>query len=252
MIKNNKKCFVTCYFGSKDKIDINGEFKINKNFDYYLFTNLLNSDFKKTSWNIITINYKKFKDEFNNNVKISRYFKFLLYKYFENEMNLYYEIIFYCDCYFYPLCEIDWEKLCNKLRNSEFGIMQYEHNKNFTINDEINFQIKRKKDKEENLNNHRNYLNLINKNINLKNNYGNLYENALIGFNVKSIKVRNFIEDFWIYYNNINNKTYRDQILWNFLYIHNNLKPIVENKLSSYFLGNKKVNRNIKDYNFIE
>ena len=54
------------------------------------------------------------------------------------------------------------------------------------------------------------------------------------------------MENFWNYY--LNQPSYRDQPLWNFLYLHYNFTPLIEKNLKTYFDGNKKIQRNINDY----
>ena len=242
-------CFVSTYFGNVENIDIAKNFKKHDEYDYFFFTNIDNKYFNETSWDIINIDLEKYKVYSKNNVTLSRYFKFMVYKYLKNVLNRRYKIIFYCDSYFYPVYETDWKKLSNILESSKFGIIQYIEKDNKCINNEINKIIKKNKDTSKNMTQHKNYLLSINKNININKNYGNFYENAIIGFHINSKKVVKFLKEFWNYYISIHNTTYRDQPLWNFLYIHNKLKPIEYNDLVKCFSGKKTKNININNYN---
>ena len=93
-------CFVTSYFGDIKKIDISKNFKRHQNYDYFFFTNIEKKYFKNTSWDIITVDLNRYKIDYKNNVLLSRYFKFRVYKYLKNVLNRSYKIIFHCDCYF--------------------------------------------------------------------------------------------------------------------------------------------------------
>ena len=85
----------------------------------------------------------------------------------------------------------------------------------------------------------------INKNINLKT--PQYFENTVIGFYVNNENTIKQCNDFWKYY--INCPTYRDQPLWNFIYLKNNIIPYIDNNFRSYFDGIKKIERHINEYN---
>ena len=242
-------CFVTSYFGDIKKIDIAKKFKKHDEYDYFFFTNIDKKYFGETSWEIIKVDFEKYKIDYKNNVLLSRYFKFRVYKYLKNILNRNYKIIFHCDCYFYPLYETNWKKLSNLLESSQFGIIQYIETENRSINHEIKKIIKKGKETKNNMIAHSKYLNYIDNNIDLNKKYGHFYENAIIGFHINSKKVINFLTTFWKYYISEKNTTYRDQPLWNFIYIKENCKPIEFNDLINCFSGKKKINRNIIDYN---
>ena len=76
-----------------------------------------------------------------------------------------------------------------------------------------------------------------------------LYENTVLGYSLKNEKVLSFLNEFWIYYNCNENPSYRDQCLWNFLYVRNKYKAfIVQSMKTKYFNGKLKIQRRIKDY----
>ena len=240
---------MTSYFGQIKKIDIAKNFKKHDEYDYFFFTNIDKKYFGETSWNIINVNFEKYRIDCRNNVLLSRYFKFRVYKYLKNVLNRCYKIIFHCDCYFYPIYDVNWKNMSNLLESSSFGIMQYVDTENKSINYEINKVIKKRKDSKINMEKHRDYLNSIDNNIDLNKKYGNFYENAIIGFHINSKKVIAFLNLFWKNYISEKNTTYRDQPLWNFTYIIEKVKPIEYNNLLNCFNGKKKINRNIIDYN---
>ena len=54
------------------------------------------------------------------------------------------------------------------------------------------------------------------------------------------------MKEFWNYYQEC--PTYRDQPLWNFLYLKNNKSPYVDKLFRKKFLGKKKIERKLKEY----
>ena len=69
------------------------------------------------------------------------------------------------------------------------------------------------------------------------------------GFVGSFSKVIDFLENFWKYYNCIENPSYRDQCLWNFIYLKYKYSAFtVKSFKVKYFNGRIKIQRKIKDY----
>ena len=125
-IMNNKICFVSTYIGNIDLLDISNEFKINKKYDYYFFTNLKKHNIPNNSWKHVRININDFSN-YKNNVFISRYYKFMLHEVF-NKLNKDYDFVFYCDSFLSPKYDKNWDQIVNDCLNTNFPIIQYNHN----------------------------------------------------------------------------------------------------------------------------
>ena len=241
-------CFITCFIGPNIKFDLSHGFEKIKNAKYFLFTNLKEKEIKKYKpWKIININLDDFK-YIGNAVKISRYFKFKSYEYLQKYCNINPKFIFYCDTYMHPKPEIKWKDVCKQLKRKDVGIIQYEHRRSkFGIDEDIN-QIKiNNKETIENLNRTKEYLNQIDSKIDLK--YPQYFENTMVGFYPSNNNCLKQIDEFWKYY--LDCPTYRDQPLWNFIYLKNNFKPFICKDLKVYFKGKgtfKKFDRRIEDY----
>ena len=244
---NNKICFVYTYIGNAEFAEGNNYFKKNPNYDYLFFTNLDKSYYNKSSWNIVNININDIEliKNISSNVKISRYFKFMVNDYITKYLKKQYDYIFYCDCWLSPKYNVNWNMLCTKINKSKFGIMQYKHQCwKKGINGDLKQIVKIKKDTSININKTKLFLKKINKHVNF--NKPIYFENAIFGISTKKNNVKNFLEEYWKYY--LECPTYRDQPLWNFLLLKNNVKPVIQNNLRSFFIGNKILNRNIKHY----
>jgi hypothetical protein len=101
-----------------------------------------------------------------------------------------------------------------------------------------------KKDTKENMTKTREYLKKIDSNVDM--NKHQYFENSIIGFHLKNEYAIQQCNEFWKYY--VNCPTYRDQPLWNFLYLKNNKKPFVEDNLLKMYEGNMRFQRHIQDY----
>lgn len=238
-------CFVTTYIGPAHLEDISNNFKKVDGCDYLLFTNL-NRDQVKDGWNVITIDLAEF-NYLKSAVKVSRYFKFMVYEYMKKNGRDY-DFVFYCDSYKYPDHNVDWKQVCNKLESTETGIMQYNHTclgSDMSVNKEMDCIVICKKDTKENMHQTRTYLKNIDNSVDM--NKKQYFENSIIGFHFKNEYAVNQCNEFWKYY--VDCPTYRDQPLWNFLYLRHNKKPCIENKLVSMFhsSNNRKI-RNINEY----
>ena len=237
--------FVSTYIGPLKLLDISNNFEKVKGAKYFFFTNLNKKDIINNSWEIIEINLNDFK-HINNSVKISRYFKFNIINYFNDKLQLNPEFIFYCDSYLYPKVSVNWITICNYLKNNKTGIIQYNHHRcNGGIKTDLECIHKGNKDSESNMVKTKQFLINIDKNINLKT--PQYFENTVIGFYVNNENTIKQCNDFWEYY--INCPTYRDQPLWNFIYLKNNIIPYIDNNFRSYFDGIKKIERHINEYN---
>ena len=238
-----KICFITTYIGPKNLLDISDNFSKNNNYDYICFTNLNKDVINNKSWEIIQINLQDF--DIKNNIKISRYFKFYAINYLV-KINRKYDYIFYCDSYLYPNIDIDWISICNQIKNSNFKIIQYLHRaKNMSINSDFGKILANKKETNENIEKTKLFLKNIDLNIDL--NTRLYFENTVFGYDPNDKDIINFMKEFWEYYKIC--PTYRDQPLWNFLYLKNNKRPFIDKLTREKFLGRKKIERRLKEYN---
>lgn len=242
-------CFVSTYIGDSNLKDISDNFETNPKYDYLFFTNLKKEEVKSKSWEVIEVNLDKFKD-IKNNVKISRYFKFFIFNYFK-KIGRNYNYVFYNDSHLYPSPKVNWEKIADNIKkhtlksDNNIGIIQYNHPRiKLGIKQDLDNIVRFRKDTQENVNKTKKFLHKLDPDINLKT--PQYYENTVLGFYLKDTKVIKFQKKFWANY--LKCPTYRDQPLWNFTYLKNNVKPLVDKKLRSYFLGDKKIERRISDY----
>jgi hypothetical protein len=239
-----KICFVTTYIGPRHLADISDNFERVDGCDYLLFTNL--TDVKITNgWDVIIIDLEEFA-YLNSAIKISRYFKFMLHEYFK-KIGRDYDFVFYCDSYKYPKHTINWKKGCNVLETHDTGIMQYRHTclgDTMSVSREIDCIVTAQKETGENMQKTRKYLKSIDNSVDInKNQY---FENSIIGFHLKNEYAISQCNEFWKYY--VNSPTYRDQPLWNFLYLKNNKIPYVENKLAELYVSKNRRNRHMQQY----
>lgn len=239
-----KICFVTTYIGPKDLADISDNFQRVDDCDYLLFTNLNDFNLEK-GWEVIHIDLNEF-DYLNSAIKISRYFKFMAHEYIK-KIGREYDFIFYCDSYKYPIHKINWQQVCTTLENHPVGIMQYNHGclgPNMCVNKEIDCIVYCGKDTKENMRATREYLKNIDGSVDM--NKPQYFENSIIGFHLKNENAISQCNEFWKYY--VNSPTYRDQPLWNFLYLKNNKKPYVENKLTEMYGSGNRKSRHLQQY----
>jgi hypothetical protein len=256
-----KICFVSSLFTDNYKnFGLPGKFHKNEYYHYFLFTNLSKSLFN-TSWTLINLNIDLNIIE-NKNVFYSRYVKFLIWKYFEEEFNIKYDIIYYCDSSFGPNDKINWEEESKKILISNSGIMQLIHHiengKGGITNELYRIQASKKLSKENtkilnnnlveyvklNLDSFNNYLNIEteeNKEI-IKNNSTELdniivknilsknilYENTYFGYSTQNINIQKLMNEFWELFKT-NKYSIRDQPLWNLLLLKYNITPIIMN-----------------------
>ena len=177
---------------------------------------------------------------------LNRYFKFLVWKYLSEKMNKKYDFIFYCDHYLNPNSDINWMKICDRLNNSELGFIQYEHKRYYNgIKKDLECIIANNTEDESIINKAENYLLNIDKNISL--NTPQYFENTVFGMQVNMKKVKKFTLAFWDHYSN-GYPSYRDQPLWNYLYLLRNIYPYTDNELRSYFNGFKTIWRSKENY----
>ena len=237
-----KICFITSLFAKNyNSADKPINFKINKKYDYYLFTNLDKINFN-TSWTIINIDDYFFKDiNVNNNIIKSRYPKFMGWYYIKNYLKKDYDIIFYCDCLYYPLFNINWEKYAAEILKCESGIMQQLHG--LDPYRECNSIVLNLRDTQENMDKMIFFL----KKNNLPNNI-KMMENTAFGYNPNNIKITNAMLDFWNTYSKYE-ITYRDQPYWGYFSWKHNINPIVKEKKHISTLLYEKVQFNNLGFN---
>lgn len=242
--KKYKICFCTAYFGNIEYFELSNNFTKYENADYYCFTNLKINELGNQDWNIVEINKSEFPGL--NNVKISRYFKFTVWKYLKEKMNKEYDFIFYCDHYLNPSCDVNWMKICDRLNNSQLGFIQYEHKRFYSgIEKDIECILINNTEDQNSLIQAKKYLNKLNPKISLTS--PQYFENTVFGMQVNMKKVRKFTQLFWHHYYK-KYPSYRDQPLWNFLYLFKNIYPYVDNELRSYFNGYKSIMRSKENY----
>ena len=73
------------------------------------------------------------------------------------------------------------------------------------------------------------------------------FENTVFGMQCNMKKVRKFTQLFWHHYLK-KYPSYRDQPLWNYLYLFRDIYPYVDNELRSYFNGFKTIWRSKENY----
>lgn len=248
-LKNNlnyKICFVTSYFGSIEYFELSNNFPKIKNIDYFCFTNLKKKEIGKMNWNIIEINNDFLYTNKNKNIILNRYFKFMVWKFLKEKMNKNYDFIFYCDHYLNPNSDINWIKICDRLNNSELGFIQYEHKRYYNgIKKDLEMIINNNTESKEIIDKSEEYLKKLDKNISL--NTPQYFENTVFGMQVNLKKVKSLTNLFWNHYSK-NYPSYRDQPLWNFLYLYKNIYPYIDNELRSYFNGFKTIWRTKDNY----
>ena len=249
---NYKICFVTSYFGSLDYFELSNNFPKNENMDYYCFTNLSKRDLGKMNWEIIEINPTTFYPSIsknqnkNKNILLNRYFKFMTWKFLDEKMNKKYDFIFYCDHYLNPNADIPWMKICDQLKNSELGFIQYEHKRYYEgILKDLEMIVKNNTEDQINIDKAKNYLKSLKPQISLRT--PQYFENTVFGMNCTLKKARKFTNLFWQHYSN-DYPSYRDQPLWNYLYLFRDIYPYTDNELRYYFNGFKKIWRTKENY----
>jgi len=264
-----KICFVSALFTNNYKnFGLPEKFYKNKNYDYFLFTNLPKSLFN-TSWTLINLdidlNSINSVNSINEkNVLYSRYVKFFIWKYFE-EFNIKYDIIYYCDSSFGPNDKINWEKESKKILESESGIMQLIHHikkgKGGIMEELKRIKYSKKLSKEDTKMLINNLLKYVKSNLDLFNNYLNeeteqneeleqneeinltnqdykiikkvlskniLYENTYFGYSTQHQNLLKLMTEFWELFKT-NKYSIRDQPLWNLLLMKYKITPIIMN-----------------------
>ena len=170
----------------------------------------------------------------------------MTWKFFEEKMNKKYDFIFYCDHYLNPNSDIHWIKICDQLKNSELGFIQYEHKRyNEGINKDLEMIIKNNTESQTSINQAKNYLKSLKPEISLRT--PQYFENTVFGMHSNLKKARKFTNLFWQHYSN-DYPSYRDQPLWNYLYLFKDIYPYVDNELRTYFNGFKKIWRTKENY----
>ena len=242
---NYKICFITSYFGDLEYFELSNNFHKIDNIDYYCFTNLNKNQTCNNTWNIIQIKNTFLETNKNKNIMLNRYFKFMVWKYLEDNMKKKYDFIFYCDHYLNPNSDINWMKICDRLNNSELGFIQYEHKRyDAGILKDLNMIVQNETESQEIIDKAKVYLKKIKPEILLTT--PQYFENTVFGMQVNMKKVRKFTNLFWEHYKKY--PSYRDQPLWNYLYLFREIYPYTDNELRSYFNGFKTIWRNKNNY----
>ena len=241
-----KICFCTAYFGNPEYFELSNNFTRIPEYDYFCFTDIKKSYLGEQIWDIIEINKDKFKELDNCNVKISRYFKFVVWKYLKEIMNKDYDFIFYCDHYLSPSPDVNWLKICDKLHKSELGFLQYEHKRYYSgIKKDLEMIVINKTETQETADLTTKYFKKMNKNISLDT--PQYFENTVLGYQCSLKKVKKFTQLFWHHYSK-KFPSFRDQPLWNYLYLFKDIYPYVDNNFRKYFNGEKLIYRDMTNY----
>jgi hypothetical protein len=258
-----KICFTTALFGDPKTLDKPAKFERNPNYDYFLFTDI-NEEHFDTSWDVINIKDNPNISSLTSNVRKSRYPKFMSWELLES-MGKNYDVVFYCDGFYIPNFNKNWEKNANLiLKEKKFPVLQSNHKSKKVRTGGIISELKNIKrcwrDKQEALNKTKLFFEKYDKNVNLY--YPQFFENTCFGYSFKNENVRNITNEFWKIYTT-EDITYRDQPLWNFLLLRHKYTPIIVNnfkttspknriKKNFYFLGLNKMRGTMRnDYNKI-
>ena len=214
-----KIAFISCSFGEGGSTP--ARFSRHKMYDYFLFSDKDQSDFN-TSWEVINVKNHPIVSHLPNNIKRSRYHKFLAWKDLTG-----YDFIFYCDAHLSPNHELDWGRYAREINQHNFKLCQDKHS--FDISEECGILadliliVGFNRDTCDNVLKTVDFFRKNFPNVPLKG--GPYYQNTIIGYNPKSEKVCNFLYHFWSIYHT-SDTTYRDQPLWNVLLRYKNFTPI--------------------------
>lgn len=240
-----KYCFCSCYVGDLENFQ-NGTFDKVEGVDYFLFTNLSKNEIKNTSWDVVEIKEHDNIKELRTNTHVSRYYKFQLHKLLDKS----YDFVFYMDHYIYPLNNVDWrfiaEKVVYNCNEEKLAIIQKRHCEK-TIKSECNFVVQLRKETLENMNKALLFMKSLKPEINL-NNEIDYVENCIFGYCINHKNTVEFFDNFWKLYTNPSYYTYRDQPLWNFTYKYYKKKCQIE-KMQNYISAKNLKQFNIRKYN---
>jgi len=226
-----KICFTTALFGDPKTLDKPAKFERNPNYDYFLFTDIDEEDFD-TSWDIINIRDNSNIHNLTSNVRKSRYPKFMSWELLES-MEKHYDVIFYCDGFYHPRKQVDWEEFAKQIKKENtFPFVQTHHYKKSIreggIEKELHHVVESKRDTQETIDKTIKFLSELDSNVDLDTPC--FYENTCFGYSFENKNVRALTQKFWEIYTT-EDITYRDQALWNFLLLKYNYHPIVFNML---------------------
>ena len=224
-----KICFCTSYFGPKELCRLHQTFPVVESADYFLFTNLSAADIiYPHNYTVITIDTKTFRPvmHLKHNVHVSRYFKFQLHVFFQNLRE--YDFIYYYDHYQVPFADKPWIEIADKTikesntRDNRLAIAQHLHRCGAdSIFFEMDMICQSNKDTVSNIEKAKLFFGKLNPGINIEK-WIEYKENNLFGFSPKHYETVQFFNAFWENYTDPQYVTYRDQPLWNFMYLHTN------------------------------
>ena len=161
-------------------------------------------------------------------------------------MNKDYDFIFYCDHYLSPSPDVNWLKICDKLHKSELGFIQYEHKRYYSgIKKDLEMIVINKTETQETSDLTNKYFKKMDKNISLDT--PQYFENTVLGYQCSLKKVKKFTQLFWHHYSK-KFPSFRDQPLWNYLYLFKDIYPYVDNNFRKYFNGEKLIYRDMTNY----
>ena len=216
-------CFITSLIGDSYKSsDKPPKFEKFGGHTFYLFTNLPQEEFS-TGWDVISISDDFLDAQIKNvqgirNVYKSRYIKFMGWKYIQEEMNEFYDIIFYCDAHHIPRENYEFEQTAQAVIEDDFGLVQNKHQ--WSVQEELVQIVKQKKDTKENMQKMKDFL--------FENNVPNIQmrANLAFGYHPANPKIISVMNDFWYYYIS-ENISHRDQPMWAFICWKHNVEGIL-------------------------
>jgi len=223
-----KICFITAMFGSVCDTPAPSFFK-NPDHDYFLFTDVDANRFN-TDWQIVNIKdhprIKELDSNPNAAVRKSRYPKFMSWELLES-LGKTCDFVGYCDGHMAPVFQ-NWSQITDKIQAHDFGFLQSIHHNKDVLNGgilrEVQEIVKHRKDSKERIEKTIHFFQQYDPSVRLD--YPQYFENNRFMYKFQDEKFRQITSEFWDIYTK-EDITYRDQPLWNYLLLKNNLKPLV-------------------------
>lgn len=215
-------CFITAVFGiskeSSDKfIDVRESRTKYPNYEFLLFTNLVELDAESKGWRKVL----HFDTGKGRMITQSRYPKFLAWK--ESFIEKYCPVIFYMDgSKVTPVgsaAEFSQAKI--EILQSEGGLAQFPHSNNFE--GELRDIVKYYKDTQEHIDLTRTWVHSQPDFQSWENSL--VYLNTYFGYNPNSAMFQKATQFFWDVYSK-EQLSWRDQPLWGYVLHHSGLKPV--------------------------
>lgn len=227
-----KICFTSSLFGKTVfSGDVPLQFEKNPEFDYFLFTDK-DQNYYNTSWDVINLSNHPDLTNFQDNILKSRFPKFQGFKLLQS-LGLHYDFVFYCDAYFSPNINSNWQSICDSLSLNSLGLIQTKHRDPLIYNGgilkECESILALNKDSPESIENTLHFFQSIDPEVNLST--GPYFENTMFGYDVKNKNIIDFLNNYWTIYSS-KKISRRDQLTWNFLLSHYELNPLTHDKFN--------------------